>query len=80
MFVGFAKLLKWSASALLILPVRLYQVTIGLLLPKVCRFYPSCSEYFILAVKKHGPIKGGCKGVWRVCRCHPWNAGGYDPP
>ena len=80
MFAGLRKFLGWSAAAMLIIPVRLYQLTIGLLVPKVCRFYPSCSEYFILAVQKHGPIKGGCKGVWRVCRCHPWNAGGYDPP
>ena len=74
------KFLNRSLAMLLIMPVRLYQVTIGMLLPKVCRFYPSCSEYFILAVQKHGALKGGCKGVWRVCRCHPWNAGGYDPP
>jgi len=64
----------------LILPVRFYQAVIGPMLPKVCRFYPSCSEYFILAVHKHGPVKGGCKGVWRICRCNPFNAGGYDPP
>ena len=76
----FANLLSLLMTASLILPVRLYQVTIKMILPGVCRFHPSCSEYFILAVKKHGPIKGGCMGVWRVCRCHPWNAGGYDPP
>jgi hypothetical protein len=55
-------------------------IVIGPMLPKVCRFYPSCSEYFILAVHKHGPVKGGCKGVWRICRCNPFNPGGYDPP
>ncbi len=67
-------------SLLLILPVRFYQGIIGPLLPKVCRFYPSCSEYFILAVNKHGPCVGCCKGVWRVCRCNPFCTGGYDPP
>ncbi len=64
----------------LLLPVRFYQLVISPMLPKVCRFYPSCSEYFVLAVHKHGPIKGGCMGVWRICRCNPFNLGGYDPP
>lgn len=74
------KLWKGILSLLLILPVRFYQAVIGPLFPKVCRFYPSCSEYFILAVQKHGPIQGGFKGLGRVCRCHPWSTGGYDPP
>jgi uncharacterized protein len=65
---------------LLILPVRLYQVCISPLMPPVCRFYPSCSEYFILAVQKHGPVRGACKGVWRICRCNPFSRGGFDPP
>jgi putative membrane protein insertion efficiency factor len=64
----------------LLVPVRFYQLVIGPTLPKVCRFYPSCSEYFVLAVHKHGPIKGSCKGVWRICRCNPFSLGGYDPP
>jgi putative membrane protein insertion efficiency factor len=67
-------------SVLLILPVRFYQIVIGPMLPKVCRYYPSCSEYFIQAVHKHGPCKGCAKGVWRICRCGPWTQGGYDPP
>ncbi len=67
-------------SAFLISGVRCYQIVLSPLLPRVCRFYPSCSEYFILAVKQHGPVRGACKGVWRVCRCNPFNRGGYDPP
>jgi putative membrane protein insertion efficiency factor len=67
-------------ALVLILLVRLYQVTLSPLLPPVCRFQPSCSEYFILAVRKHGPLRGACKGVWRVCRCNPFCRGGYDPP
>lgn len=65
---------------LVILPVRFYQIAIGPLLPKVCRYEPSCSQYFIEAVEKHGPIRGACRGVWRVCRCHPWGGSGFDPP
>lgn len=72
--------LRSPATFVLIMPVRFYQTVIGPLLPKMCRFYPSCSEYFIEAVHRHGPLRGACKGVWRVCRCNPWNRGGYDPP
>jgi putative membrane protein insertion efficiency factor len=71
---------RWLLSVALILPVRFYQWVIGPLLPKVCRYHPSCSEYFILAVKKDGPCKGCAKGLWRICRCGPWTPGGYDPP
>jgi putative membrane protein insertion efficiency factor len=67
-------------SLVLILLVRFYQLCIRPLLPAVCRFHPSCSQYFILAVRKYGPIVGAWKGVCRICRCHPWNPGGYDPP
>jgi putative membrane protein insertion efficiency factor len=67
-------------SAFLIAGVRLYQLAIRPILPPLCRFEPSCSEYFIEAVRKHGPLRGTCKGVGRICRCHPWNPGGYDPP
>jgi putative membrane protein insertion efficiency factor len=67
-------------SELLILPVRFYQIVIGPLLPKMCRFEPSCSVYFIQAVYKHGPCKGCLKGIWRLFRCGPWTPGGYDPP
>lgn len=65
---------------LLILLVRGYQRLLRPLLPPVCRFYPSCSEYMILAVRKYGPWRGACKGVARICRCHPFSEGGFDPP
>jgi putative membrane protein insertion efficiency factor len=64
----------------LIALVRSYQVILRPILPSVCRFYPSCSDYFILAVQKHGPWRGGLKGLWRICRCHPWQTGGVDLP
>ncbi len=60
--------------------VRIYQYLISPLLGPTCRFYPSCSQYFILSVKKSGLLKAIFKGTGRICRCHPWNAGGYDPP
>ena len=73
-------LVRWLLTFLVLDPVHFYQLIVGPLLPKVCRFHPSCSEYFIQAVQKHGPVRGSLKGVWRLCRCHPWSQGGYDPP
>jgi putative membrane protein insertion efficiency factor len=70
----------WFFSNFLIAGVRFYQYVIRPVLPAVCRFEPSCSEYFILAVRKYGPLCGACKGVARICRCNPWTPGGYDPP
>lgn len=70
----------WLLSGFLIAAVQCYQVAVRPLLPALCRFRPSCSEYFILAVGKYGPFRGACKGAWRICRCNPWTPGGWDPP
>jgi putative membrane protein insertion efficiency factor len=67
-------------GTLLIGGVRFYQICLRPIFPAVCRFHPSCSEYFILAVRKYGPLRGACMGTWRLCRCHPFARGGYDPP
>jgi putative membrane protein insertion efficiency factor len=60
--------------------VRLYQVTLSPLIGRQCRFHPTCSNYFIESVKKHGAIRGAVRGILRICRCHPWHPGGFDPP
>ena len=67
-------------SWFLIAGVRVYQWTLSPILGGHCRFSPSCSHYFIQAVRKYGPWKGSGKGVLRICRCHPFHPGGYDPP
>ena len=67
-------------AAMLILAVRLYQWTLSPLVGRVCRFQPSCSNYMIGAVRKHGALKGTWRGILRICRCHPLHPGGYDPP
>lgn len=65
---------------LLIGMARLYQGLLSPLIGRHCRFEPSCSEYFIQSVRKYGAIRGACRGILRICRCHPWHPGGYDPP
>jgi uncharacterized protein len=67
------------ARRTVIATVRLYQRTLSRLLPPSCRFEPSCSQYMIEAVGRHGVCRGVGLGMWRVLRCNPWNAGGYDP-
>jgi len=64
---------------LMILLIRGYQKFISPLFPGTCRFYPTCSAYFIQALEKYGVIKGSFLGIKRILKCHPWNEGGYDP-
>ena len=71
----------WRLPGLLMIGcVRLYQVTLSPLLGNNCRYTPSCSQYFIQAVKKYGAISGTWRGLCRILRCHPFRPGGYDPP
>jgi hypothetical protein len=68
-------------KGLAIAPIRLYQLTISRVLPaNTCKFHPSCSEYAVLAIRKHGALKGIALAAWRVLRCHPWSMGGVDYP
>lgn len=66
-------------SYVLIDLVKLYQYTMSPLMGDVCRFKPSCSNYMIEAITKHGVIKGVWLGTKRIFRCHPWGGKGYDP-
>jgi putative membrane protein insertion efficiency factor len=67
-------------SWLLIAAVRLYQLTLSPLIGQQCRFSPTCSNYMIQAVLKHGFLIGLLKGIWRILRCNPFCRGGHDPP
>lgn len=58
--------------------VRGYQLVISPMTGPTCRFYPSCSEYAIRAVRRHGFFRGSGYAIWRVLRCNPWNLGGVD--
>lgn len=59
--------------------IYFYRYIIKPFLPRSCRFEPSCSAYAIDAIQTLGILKGGCKIIWRLLRCHPWCQGGYDP-
>ena len=59
--------------------VRIYQYAISPMLGRSCRFHPSCSEYAVEALERHGLFKGLLLAIRRVGRCHPWHPGGYDP-
>ncbi len=74
--------MKWISapfSYLLIGIIKLYQYTISPLLGPACRFQPSCSQYGIEAIKKHGFFKGFGLTVKRISKCHPWGGHGHDP-
>ncbi len=59
--------------------IRLYQVTVSPWLPGSCRFHPSCSRFAYEAIERYGIWRGGFMALRRLARCHPLNAGGYDP-
>lgn len=71
---GITRASRWSLVAL----VRGYQMVISPMTGPTCRFYPSCSEYAIRAVRRHGIFRGGGIAFWRILRCNPWNYGGVD--
>ena len=71
----FTKSLGW----LLMLPIRFYRKFISPMTPPSCRFTPTCSEYAIQAITKHGPFKGTWLAIRRVLRCRPGGGSGYDP-
>lgn len=67
----------WIAPWILL--IRFYQLAISPLLGNRCRFFPTCSEYAVEALQRHGVFKGLWLSLRRVGRCHPWHPGGYDP-
>jgi uncharacterized protein len=64
-----------------ILPIRLYQLLVAPFVPaNTCKYHPSCSEYAVLAIRKHGVLRGIALAGWRLLRCNPWSHGGVDYP
>ena len=64
---------------LVVIILRTYKRWISPMLPSACRFHPTCSEYMIEAVEKHGALQGAWMGLLRLLRCHPFHEGGFDP-
>lgn len=62
-----------------VFPILIYQYAISPLIPRSCRYYPTCSQYAKEAILKHGVLKGGWLGIKRIGRCHPWGGQGHDP-
>lgn len=71
--------MKKLLTKILILPIYFYKYSISPMLPPSCRYTPTCSEYAIEAIKKHGPFNGLWLATKRLLRCHPWGGKGYDP-
>lgn len=71
-------------KAALIAVIRLYQLTLSRVLRAafgpVCRFEPSCSRYAVACIQSHGVLRGSLLSARRLCKCHPFHPGGYDPP
>ncbi len=71
--------LERGLTVLLTAPILFYRRFVSPLTPPSCRFTPTCSQYALEALRKHGPLKGFCLAVRRILRCHPWGGSGYDP-
>ncbi|MFN7300403.1 MAG: membrane protein insertion efficiency factor YidD [Bacteroidia bacterium] len=71
--------MKSLLTKFLVFLVRIYQRVLSPLLPPSCRYTPTCSQYAVEALKKHGPWRGLILSVRRFTRCHPWGGSGYDP-
>lgn len=71
--------MKTLLARLAVAVIRVYQRAVSPFLPPTCRFVPTCSSYAVEAYQLHGFIGGSWRSTRRVCRCHPWNPGGYDP-
>jgi uncharacterized protein len=71
--------LNAGANAVLIALIRVYQYAISPMLGQRCKYYPSCSNYAIGALREHGVIRGIGLACWRLLRCNPFSNGGYDP-
>jgi len=79
-FTVVANAVERLLTVLVVKIVRFYQIAISPLFGPCCRFTPTCSQYCLLAIQKHGVFVGVLKTCWRILRCHPFSRGGWDPP
>lgn len=71
--------MKWVLSKVMLALITFYKSAISPFLPSSCRYYPTCSEYGMQAIKKYGPFKGGWLTIKRILSCNPWGGHGHDP-
>ena len=71
--------LRMQPRKIVVVLIRAYKRFVSPMLPPSCRYWPSCSQYTLEAVQKHGVLKGCLMGAWRILRCNPWSKGGIDP-
>jgi putative membrane protein insertion efficiency factor len=76
---GVINILKAIAGYFFIILIRIYQYLISPLTGASCRYTPTCSQYGVEAIKKHGPFKGGWLTLKRIASCNPWGGHGHDP-
>ncbi|HEU5443147.1 MAG TPA: membrane protein insertion efficiency factor YidD [Steroidobacteraceae bacterium] len=67
-----------ALRAVIVAPIRIYQRAISPAIPQRCKYYPSCSEYAVQAVRRYGILRGLILAAWRLLRCNPWSLGGVD--
>jgi putative membrane protein insertion efficiency factor len=72
---GLARAIRAGAIS----PIALYQRVVSPVLPRRCKYEPTCSRYAIRAVEEYGILRGLVLATWRLLRCNPWSHGGYDP-
>lgn len=73
------RIVNLCVSAVMTGLIRFYKGAISPMLPSACRYVPTCSEYALEAIRRHGPWRGGLLALKRILRCHPWGGSGYDP-
>lgn len=74
-----AEFIRKVFAVLFLFLIKIYQYLISPILGQSCRFNPSCSQYGLEAIEKHGPFKGGWMTIKRIARCNPWGGHGHDP-
>ncbi|HEY3545117.1 MAG TPA: membrane protein insertion efficiency factor YidD [Propionicimonas sp.] len=77
-----ARFLVRLPARLVLLLIRVYQRYVSPMRPATCKYYPSCSQYAVIAIQRHGLVRGSALAGWRLLRCNPWSRGGVDdvPP
>jgi putative membrane protein insertion efficiency factor len=74
-----ASALARALRAIVVAPIVIYQKTLSPVLPRRCKYEPTCSSYALDAIRSYGMLRGAVLATWRVLRCNPWSDGGYDP-